>query len=126
MEQYKIIKVIGDGTYGVVSKAVNIQTGEIVAIKQMRKKFFSWEECMQLREIKSLKKLTHSYIVKLKEVIRVNDILHMVFEFAESNLYQLMKSRNDSFPETEIQSVIYQTLLGVAYIHKNGFFHRDL
>ncbi len=126
MEQYKVIKIIGDGTFGVVSKAVNIHTGEVVAIKKMRKKFLSWEECMQLREIKSLKKLTHPNIVKLKEVIRVNDILHMVFEFAESNLYQIMKSRSDPFPETEIQSIMYQTLLGIAYIHKNGFFHRDL
>eukprot|EP01022_Parablepharisma_sp_SALTPOND_P019576 TRINITY_DN336_c0_g2_i1.p2 TRINITY_DN336_c0_g2~~TRINITY_DN336_c0_g2_i1.p2 ORF type:complete len:674 (+),score=56.68 TRINITY_DN336_c0_g2_i1:1338-3359(+) len=126
MEQYKVIKVIGDGTFGVVSKAVNIHTGEIVAIKKMKKKFFSWEECMQLREIKSLKKLTHPNIVKLKEVIRVNDILHMVFEYAESNLYQIMKDRSDPLPESEIQSTIYQTLLGIAFIHKNGFFHRDL
>jgi len=117
---------MGDGTFGVVSKAVNIHTGEIVAIKRMKKKFLSWEECMALREIKSLKKLTHHNIIKLKEVIRVNDILHMVFEFAESNLYQLMKSRSDPLPESEIQSLIYQTLLGVAFIHKNGFFHRDL
>ena len=126
MEQYKIIKVIGDGTFGIVSKAVNIHTGEVVAIKKMKKKFLSWEECMQLREIKSLKKLTHWNIVKLKEVIRVNDMLHMVFEYVDNNLYQVMKDRSEPFPETEIQSIIYQTLLGVAYIHKNGFFHRDL
>lgn len=126
MEHYKIIKVTGDGTYGVVSKAINNNTGEIVAIKKMRKKFLSWEECMQLREIKSLKKLIHPNIVKLKEVIRVNDFLHMVFEYAESNLYQVTKQRTEPFSEQEIKSIAYQTLQGIAHIHKHGFFHRDL
>ena len=52
-------------------------------IKKMKKKFYSWEECMALREIKSLRKLNHTQIVKLKEVIRVNDDLYFVFEFME-------------------------------------------
>lgn len=85
MDRYKIVKPLGDGTYGSVFKAINRQTGEIVshdcearratqrvsvwrrmqhfcmatmlfglqvAIKKMKKKFYSWEECMQLREIK--------------------------------------------------------------------------
>lgn len=126
MEQYKIIKVIGDGTYGTVSKAVTIKTNDIVAIKTMKKKFISWDECMQLREIKSLKKLTHPNIIRLKEVIRVGDILNMVFEFADINLFQMIKSRPNPFTEIEIQNIMHQTLLGVAFIHKNGFFHRDL
>jgi male germ cell-associated kinase len=52
-----------------------------VAIKKMKRKFYSWEECMQLREVKSLRKLNHPCIVKLKEVIRENDELFFVFEF---------------------------------------------
>ncbi len=127
MDQYKVIKVIGDGTFGTVTKAVDLRTeGEVVAIKKMKKKFLSWEECMQLREIKSLKKLAHPNIVKLKEVIRVNDMLHLVFEFVESDLYTVVKARSGSLSEAEIQSILYQTLQGVAYTHRNGFFHRDL
>ena len=52
-----------------------------VAIKKMKRKFYSWEECMALREVKSLRKLSHPCIVKLKEVIRENDELFFVFEF---------------------------------------------
>lgn len=51
----------------------------------------SWEECMQLREVKSLKKLSHPNIVKLKEVIRENNELFFVFEFMEGNLFELMQ-----------------------------------
>lgn len=47
----------------------------------MKRKFYSWEECMNLREVKSLRKLNHPCIVKLKEVIRENDELFFVFEY---------------------------------------------
>jgi male germ cell-associated kinase len=126
MEKYKILKTLGDGTYGSVVKAINNTTKEEVAIKKMKKKFYSWEECMALREIKSLRKLNHSQIVKLKEVIRVNDDLYFVFEYMEQNIYQLMKDRKSPFPEQEVKSIMYQTILGLAYMHKHGFFHRDM
>jgi serine/threonine protein kinase len=92
----------------------------------MKKKFYSWEECMALREIKSLRKLNHSKIVKLKEVIRANDDLYFVFEYLDQNVYQLIKDRTTDLPEAQVKSVIYQTLEGLAYMHKHGFFHRDL
>ena len=83
MDRYKVIKKVGDGTYGSVVMAINKKTQEVTAIKKMKKKFYSWEECMALREIKSLRKLNHSNIVKLKEVIRVNDDLYFVFEYLD-------------------------------------------
>jgi protein kinase len=60
MDRYKISKTLGDGTYGSVVKATNKESSEEVAIKKMKKKFYSWEECMALREIKSLRKLNHA------------------------------------------------------------------
>ena len=42
MDKYSTVKVIGDGTYGSVIKAMNRRTGEIVAIKKMKKKYFKW------------------------------------------------------------------------------------
>ena len=37
-----------------------------------------------------------------------------------------MKDRTTDFPENQIKAIMYQTLLGLAYMHKHGFFHRDL
>jgi len=126
MNRYKVTKQLGDGTYGSVLKATHRQTGEVTAIKKMKKKFYTWEECMQLREIKSLKKLNHPNIVKLKEVIRENDELFFVFEYMEGNLYELMKQRDRLFPEAHIRNIMFQMLQGLAFMHKHGFFHRDL
>ena len=76
----------------------------------MKKKYYSWDECMTLREIKALRKLNHPNIVKLKEVIRVNNDLYLVFEYMQGNVYELIKSSRTSGLSTEqIKSVLYQT-----------------
>jgi serine/threonine protein kinase len=86
MDRYKVTKQLGDGTYGEVLKTSNRQTGEVVAIKRMKRKYYSWDECMAPQEVKSLRKMKHPNIVKLKEVIREQDILYFVFEFLDQNL----------------------------------------
>lgn len=126
MNRYEIIRKVGDGTYGSVLLARLKKKNEQVAIKKMKKKFYSWDECVKLREVQSLKKLNHNNIVKLKEVIRENDELFFVFELMESNAYDVMKNRKKFLPEDTIRSYVKQILLGLAYMHKNGFFHRDM
>ncbi|XP_022738977.1 cyclin-dependent kinase F-4-like isoform X2 [Durio zibethinus] len=126
MERYKLIKEVGDGTFGSVWRAINKLSGEVVAIKKMKKKYYSWEECVNLREVKSLRRMNHPNIVKLKEVIRENDILYFVFEYMEFNLYQLMKHREKLFSEVEIRNWCFQVFQGLAYMHQRGYFHRDL
>ncbi|KAL2455708.1 Protein kinase superfamily protein [Forsythia ovata] len=126
MERYKIIKEVGNGTFGNVWRAINKQSGEVVAIKKMKKKYYSWEECINLREVKSLRKMKSPNIVKLKEVIRENDILYFVFEYMECNLYQLMKDRSKLFSEAEVKNWCFQVFQGLAYMHQHGYFHRDL
>ena len=79
MDKYTIIKEVGDGTFGSVWQAINKQIGEVVAIKKMKRKYYSQEECLNLREVKSMRKMNHPNIMKLKEVFRENDILYFVF-----------------------------------------------
>ncbi|CAH8313002.1 unnamed protein product [Eruca vesicaria subsp. sativa] len=126
MDRYKLIKEVGDGTFGTVWRAINKQTGEVVAVKKMKKKYYSWEECINLREVKSLRRMNHPNIVKLKEVIREHDILYFVFEYMECNLYQLMKDRQKLFAEGDIRNWCFQVFQGLSYMHQRGYFHRDL
>jgi len=130
MNRYVQLEELGNGTYGSVLLGQRVDTGEKVAIKRMKRKYYSWEEAMNLREVKSLKKLSHNNVVKLKEVIRENDTLYFVFEYMKENLYQLMKERYESgdktFPEHMIRTMMYQVLQGLAFMHKHGYFHRDM
>jgi len=129
MDRYKIQQSIGNGTFGVVYKGTCIKTGEVIAIKKMKKKFYSWDECMSLKELKCLKKLNHPNLTKLKEVVKVSDELYFVFEYLDKNIYQMYteaKGSGKTIPESQIRSIIYQTATGLAHMHKAGFFHRDL
>lgn len=88
MNRFKIISTLGDHSYGTILKAENSETGEKVVIKQSKKKFYSWEECMSLKEIKVLRILNHSNIVKLKEIIKQKEELYCVYEWTDENLFE--------------------------------------
>ena len=70
MDKYQVFDIIGDGTYGTVYRGVNKETNEKVAIKKLKDKIKSWNECMAQTEVRILKQLNHENIVKLNEVIR--------------------------------------------------------
>ncbi|KAJ0463662.1 putative protein-serine/threonine kinase CMGC-RCK family [Helianthus annuus] len=110
MEKYERIMEIGRGAYGVVWKAMNKQTGELVAIKKLIQEYHTAEECMNLREVKSLIKMAnHPNIVKLKEIIRQNNTLFLIFECMECDLYKFTVAR-----------------MKPLRLHHKGYFHRDL
>lgn len=127
MDKYSGFKELGRGAFGRVFQAFDEHTGEAVAIKELKQRYASWEDCLNLREVKCLRKLNHSNIVKLKELIQNNNRLYLVFECMECNLYQLMAARDRKlFSEPEIKAWLFQVFQGLSYMHQNGFFHRDL
>lgn len=69
----------------------------------------------------SLKKLHHANVVKLKEVIRENDVLYFVFEYMQENLYQLIKDRRVPFPESTVRNMLYQVSI-LEKIYNYFFF----
>ena len=133
---------LGGGSFADVYKAREKSTGELVAIKILKKKYKKWEECLELRECKSLQILNKSSssstysnekgfenIIKLKRIIFINKtgVLNLVFEYMENDLLILMKSYEPKqLQENQIKEIIYQTLLGLSFMHKYGFFHRDI
>lgn len=98
----------------------------LVAIKKMKKHYYNWSDCIRLREIQALKRLSHRNVIQLIEVIREGDHLYLVFEHMEENLFQLMRRQSGSFHEKTIRNMVQQIVAGLAYIHEHGFFHRDI
>nr|GEV19429.1 hypothetical protein [Tanacetum cinerariifolium] len=108
MEKYKRMEEGCRGTFEVVCKAVDKVTGKLVAIKKLMTKYDSWEECMDLPEVKALKKMSnHPNIVNVKEIIKHKDYLYMVFEYMECNLNQAMAQQEMPF-----------LVLGITDLHK--------
>ena len=138
MENYEIIERIGGGTFADVYKAKEKSTGELVAIKTLKRKYKKLEDCLELGECKSLHKLLDesisdqkgfNNIIKLKTNIFVKKTgsFNLIFEYMKQDLLELMKSKEPGhLDESEIKDIIYQTLLGLAHMHKYGYFHRDI
>ena len=56
MNKYELLEKIGDGTFGVVFEGRNKETNEVVAIKRLKEKFKSLEECLAKTEVKILER----------------------------------------------------------------------
>ncbi|KAG7668705.1 hypothetical protein Ndes2526B_g03669 [Nannochloris sp. 'desiccata'] len=127
MDRYKIEDKLGSGAFGAVYRATHRDTGMKVAIKKMRQRYPTWEECLALREIQALCALqNHSSLVKLFAVIRQDERLYLVFEFVGPNLYEAIKTRKQPVAEVKIRSWLRQALEGLAYMHRAGYVHRDI
>ena len=138
MEKYEIIRRLGGGSFADVYLGKENATEDLVAIKVLKKKYRKLEQCYELREVQSLQKLCkenlssqkgYDNIIKLKEIIfeKKTGKLSLVFEYMETDLYELMKKRSPSrLSEEEIKDITYQMLLGLYHMHKYGFFHRDM
>lgn len=97
MEKYQKIDKLGEGTYGIVYKAQNKVTGEIVALKRIR--LDDEEEgipCTAVREISLLKELRHPNVVKLLDILHTDKKLTLVFEYMDSDLKKFMEALNNS------------------------------
>jgi len=129
MENYHKIEKIGEGTYGVVYKGKNTQTGEIVAMKKIRLE--SEEEGVPstaIREISLLKELQHPNIVLLQDVLMQENKLYLIFEFLTMDLKKYLDSfPNDKYPDKMlIKSYLFQLTQGILFCHKRRILHRDL
>lgn len=126
--KYQKLAKIGEGTYGVVYKAKDVQTNKIVALKKIRLK--PEEEGVPstaIREIALLKELYHVNVVQLLDVIHTSTKLTLVFEHCDTDLKKIMDSRNGKPLDPETAKLyLYQMFQGIAYIHKNKILHRDL
>jgi len=127
MEKYSKIDKLGEGTYGIVYKAKNRETGEIVALKRIR--LDSEDEgvpCTAIREISLLKELKHPNIVRLYDVIHTERKLTLVFEYLDQDLKKYLDECGGEMSKQTIKSFMYQLLRGVAFCHDHRVLHRDL
>ncbi|KAL4452911.1 hypothetical protein ABPG74_002476 [Tetrahymena malaccensis] len=132
--RYNQLEKLGEGTYGVVFKALDTLTNQLVAIKQIRIDPNEDEgvPSTTLREISVLKKLNHKNIVKLIDVYVFPDVqkISLVFEYYPQDLRnylkQLQQQNQKEIPLSFYQNQFKQILEGVDYCHSQGILHRDL
>ncbi|XP_010279422.1 PREDICTED: cyclin-dependent kinase D-1-like isoform X2 [Nelumbo nucifera] len=126
-DRYLKREILGEGTYGVVYKAIDTKTGQTVAIKKIRLgKYKEGVNFTALREIKLLKELKDPNIIELIDAFPHKGNLHLVFEFMETDLEAVIRDRNIVLSPADIKSYLQMTLKGLAYCHKKWVLHRDM
>lgn len=110
IDKYEKIAIIGEGTYGIVYKARDTDTGQIYALKKIR---LETEDegipSTAIREIALLKELQHPNIVRLVNVLHTDRKLTLVFEYLDQDLKKLLD--NCQVPLDELQVKVSKTPL---------------
>ncbi|KAF9673684.1 hypothetical protein SADUNF_Sadunf10G0049800 [Salix dunnii] len=129
VDEFERLNKIDEGTYGVVYRARDKKTGEIVALKKVKmEKEREGFPLTSLREINILLSFHHPSIVDVKEVVVGSnlDSIFMVMEYMEHDLKGLMESMRQPFSQSEVKCLMIQLLEGTKYLHDNWVLHRDL
>ena len=127
LERYQRMDVLGEGTYGVVYRALDRTTNKICALKKMR--LDRTDEGIPqtaLREVSILQEIHHENIVNLCDVICGEGKLYLVFEFVDQDLKKALDKRGGPFNGLSLKRLMYQMLDGLYFCHRHRIVHRDL
>jgi len=128
---YEVKQLIGTGSYGSVCEAYDRHKGRLVAIKRIGHMFEDLIDCKRiLREIAILSNLNHDHIVRIYDIVapsnmKIFDELYIVMEICDSDLKKLCRTDVTLTP-LHINTLLYNLLVGLRYLHSAGIYHRDL
>lgn len=128
LERFEIIQKLGKGAYGVVWKARNKKTGQMVALKKVYDAFQNSTDAQRTyREVMYLQHLNgHENIIRLLSIIRAynNKDLYLVFDLMETDLHIVIRAK--ILKPIHKQFILYQLFKALKYIHSAEMIHRDL
>nr|AAV54035.1 PITSLRE protein kinase beta 1 [Bos taurus] len=129
VEEFQCLNRIEEGTYGVVYRAKDKKTDEIVALKRLKmEKEKEGFPITSLREINTILKAQHPNIVTVREIVVGSnmDKIYIVMNYVEHDLKSLMETMKQPFLPGEVKTLMIQLLRGVKHLHDNWILHRDL
>jgi CheY-like chemotaxis protein/predicted Ser/Thr protein kinase len=124
----KLLYQVGAGSFARVYRAIHRDTGEIVAVKVLRKRHSADPEKRQAfqREGEMGRLLRHKNIVAIDDVGEQNGASYLRMEFVEGQtLRELTKIRGAIDVPTALELILHM-LAGLDYAHRRGVAHRDL
>ncbi|XP_060719317.1 serine/threonine-protein kinase 36 isoform X2 [Tachysurus vachellii] len=126
MEQYHVLELIGEGSFGRVKKGRRKFSGQVVALKFIPKVGRSEKELRSLkREIEIMRGLKHPNIVLLLDSFETQTEVVVVTEYAEGELFQILED-DGCLPESQVREIACQLVSALYYLHSHRILHRDM
>ncbi|CAO1343477.1 unnamed protein product [Diamesa hyperborea] len=125
-QNYKILNLIGEGSFGKVFKAAEVDTNNVVALKILLKRGRSSKELSALKQEATIQQyLRHPNIIQLLSSFETEKELVFVCEYAVSDLHKLL-SKIGSLGEQKTQKLTFDLISALYYLHSHRILHRDL
>ncbi|KAL9851499.1 cyclin-dependent kinase-like 2 isoform 3-T3 [Geothlypis trichas] len=127
MDKYQVLGLVGEGSYGMVTKCRNRESGQIVAVK----KFLESDDDaavrkIALREIKLLKQLRHENLVNLLDVCKRKKRWYLVFEFVDHTVLNDLEDSPNGLDFERVRKYLFQIMRAIAFCHSHNIIHRDI
>ncbi|KAL4978100.1 hypothetical protein BDW66DRAFT_165175 [Aspergillus desertorum] len=117
LKDYQLGDCLGRGAFGSVYRALNWNTGETVAVKQIKLADLPKSE---------LRVIMHPNIVKYQGFVKSAETLNIILEYCENGSLHSIAKNFGRFPETLVGVYMSQVLHGLLYLHDQGVIHRDI
>lgn len=129
--KWQTSEIIGQGSFGRVLFAANLDTGELMAMKQIPiiglSLFSAQERIKELEtEVEILSKLRHKNIVRYLGTSKDEDYLMIFMEYVSGGTISSLLQKYGKFNETLLRVYAQHVLEGLEYLHYNKIIHRDI
>ena len=125
--EFEPLTIIGRGAFGEVRVCRQISTGDIVAVKKMRKEdMLNKNQLMHVRTEKEIMTASNPWIVKLKYSFQDEFYLYLVMDFLPGGDLMNLLMKKEILTEDEARFYTAEMILAVDSVHKLNCIHRDL
>ncbi|MCD4657264.1 MAG: protein kinase [Planctomycetes bacterium] len=125
---YEILEKVGEGGMGVVYRAQNFDSKEIVALKVLAPEFVRDKTFLKrfFREANHLKEVNHVNITQFYELGHENKTYYIAMEYVDGPSIEDYLENKPLLTEVEIVEIIIQVCEALNAINKLGIVHRDI
>ncbi|KAG1667982.1 hypothetical protein FOA52_000626 [Chlamydomonas sp. UWO 241] len=131
VQNFKVHKLLGKGSYGKVYKVQRETDGQFYALKETELGAMSQAERMDaVNEVRLLVSISHPSVIRYHEAFLNGNKLCVVMEYAPFGDLKYYVSKglrlNAPFPEEAIWRIFLQLCQGLSALHANNIIHRDI
>jgi len=125
-------QLIGQGAYGKVYECLNLENGQLHAVKHVKLAGSTSQIEKQVsllqKEISLLKSLSHKNIVKYlhAEITESKNGVYIIMEYVSGGSIRHLLDKFGKFEENLVRLYTKQILEGLSFLHSNRIIHRDI